>query len=775
MERYLDILEFNHIKEQLIKYNINDLSLKMVEELHPYFYYEEVLRELDKTKEAYEIINQGALPSLGQLEDVSEFLDKVSKNAILNLIELSSFIRQQEVILNLKKYLKDQINLKDKLTYFTTYVDSLNYISEVYEQLTYCIGPNYTIKDDASSKLKNIRKEISNLESSIKIKLNSILKDNAAYLSDLFIASRGEHLCLPVKAEYKNKIKGVVIDTSSTRSTYFIEPYSVIESNIRLEQLHADEEAEIFRIIKALCTLINKHNETLKQDNDILKELSFMMLKGSYGINNKYEIASLYDDNFIELVGAKHPLIAKDKVVANDFYLGKDNNNIIVISGPNAGGKTVALKTVALLIVMNQAGLPIPVKSANLGVFSDIFVDIGDEQSIEQSLSGFTSHMVNITHIIDNVNEHSLVILDELGSRTDPSEGEALARAIIEYLASKKAIALVTTHYLKIKDFANDNTNITLASMGFDKKTLNPTYNLLLNTIGRSYAFEISSRLGLKQEIINKAKSYKEEKSDDLDKIIDELSASLKLQNDKINAINELENDLKQKEIDLAIRSASIEKKENKLKEDLALEREKLIEEAKEEINAIVEEFKQNNKENYKLHLKNNALNKLDEISTDKEVQDEEIINFKVGDLVSVNDVCKGIIKEINGDKVKVSTNTSDMYVNKNELKLLKDKKTYNKEQKIRINQQNPLKSIPLSINLIGMHVDEALIELRQYIDACYLASYSEVSVIHGHGTGTLRKACQEYLASCKLVDSYRLGNYYEGSTGVTIVTLKKR
>lgn len=776
MNKIFDILEFDKIKELILKHNINALSRKMVNDLKPSFFDETIQEKLDQTKEAYLLVNLGTFPSLGQVNDLSNHLDKVHKNGVLTIEEIYEFVTFLEVVYNCKQFVLNNKLESEKFFYTLKYISSLSLVSELKDQISYCISPNYTLYDHASSKLKTIRQSIRKCENEIKDKLNGYLRNNASMLSDNYIATRGTHYVLPVKAAYKNQIRGIVIDVSSSQSTYFIEPYSVTENNILLEQLRYDEEIEIQRIIKALCELINKHYEVMINNLSSLSEISFMILKGTYGLNNNYEVASLNNDNEISLIGAYHPLIDIKKVVSNDFFIGGNYNRVVVISGPNAGGKTVALKTIALLVLMNQCGLPLPIKKASLAVFRNIFVDIGDEQSIELSLSGFSSHMKNVTNILNNIDSHSLVIMDELGSKTDPSEGEALAKAIIEYINDSKALAIVSTHYIGIKDYAKDNMQITLASMGFDEINLLPTYKLLLNVVGRSYALEISYRLGLNNKIIENAKKYKSESSNNLDMLIDELSKKLKEENLLVEQI-------KEKEAKLQLRLEEITKEKEKLQRDYELalkevnnKKEEMIEEAYLKIQQIVDDFKNaNNKEGYKHHLKNNAVEALENLSNKEESveNNDKIIN--VGDdvkLTSIGKIAK--VKDIKGNKATIVSNNTTMIVSLKELEKISVNKTKQQKRQVKIQTLDAMqKNVPMSLNLIGMRVDEALIALRNYIDAALLVRYQQVNVIHGFGTGALRKAVHEYLKNCKYVVEYRLGGFNEGGAGATIVVLK--
>ena len=779
MNKIFEILEFNKIKDLILKHNINELSRKKINELEPLFFDEVVQERLDQTSEAYRLVTLGTFPSLGQIVDLTSYLDKVHKNGVLSLEEIYDFVNFLEVCNNCKQFIASSKLVPQFFTYTFKYVGLLNPLSSLLDQIKYCVTPNYTLYDHASSKLKTIRNSIKKCESEIKEKLHSLLKNHASLLSDNYIATRGNHYVLPVKAANKSQVKGIVIDVSSSANTLFIEPYSVTENNVMLEQLHYEEEIEIQRIIKALCVLIDKYYEPLLINNEAIAELSFMVLKGTYGLANDYEVASLNNNNEIKLINATHPLIDKNKVIANDFYLGGDNNRIIVISGPNAGGKTVALKTIALLVLMNQCGLPLPIKSASLPVFRNIFVDIGDEQSIEQSLSGFSSHMKNVSKILDQIDSHSLVIMDELGSKTDPNEGEALAKAIIDYIEDNKSIAMVTTHYLGIKDYAKENSQITLASMGFNEETLMPTYKLQLNLVGRSYALEISSRLGLKQEIIDKAKEYKSNKNNDLDAIIDELSLKLKKENEIVESLKEKERLLTEKLDEVEKEKQKLVNDYNKALEEVNNKKDELIEEAYIQIQTIVDEFKQSsNNEGFKHHLKNKAIDALDEMASSSKKEEKIDKEIKVGDTVKVKSLGKvAKVVDIKGNKCVIESNNNTMKIALSELeKVIEVKQSKVAKQRVKVAAIEAMsQNVPMSVNLIGMRVEEALIALRNYLDAALLVRYEQVNVIHGFGTGALRKAVHEYLSKSKIVVDYRLGGFNEGGAGATVVILKKK
>lgn len=776
MEKTLKTLEFNKIKEMLFKYNVNELTANCIDSLCFYNDDEIVNENLDKTREGYVLVNLGTFVNMAGIATLQEKIDVLSKDGILNLEEIYNVAALLDKIEELRRYKFKNQNSINQLKYTSFYIDNLIPINELKDQIKYCISPSFTIYDHASSTLKEIRRKIFNLENEIKEKLNKYLKSNAEFLQDNYITTRNNHYVLPVKASSKNSIKGIVIDASSSQNTLFIEPYFVYENNILLNQLYYDEEIEIKRIIKALCVLIYKHHEELLLNERYLKEISFMILKGSFGLDNNYEIASINDKKEINIIEGYHPLLNPKIAIKNDISLGVDNKDIMVITGPNAGGKTVLLKTVGLLAIMNQCGLPLPVKKASFPIFRNIFVDIGDDQSIEESLSGFSSSMSNIVSILDNVDDKSLVIIDELASKTDPQEGEALAKAILEYLGNKGALSLISTHFFGIKNFAASQDNIILSSMGFDNKTLAPSYKLLVNTLGRSYAFEISAKLGLNKEILAKANQYKDKDADNLDKIIDKMSLSLKETEEKLEAIRKEKEKLDNEIAEICQEKEKIKKEHDKAMQEIAEEKEEMLATAYKEINQIVASFKEKvGEDGFKHHLKNEAIDKLTKFEEIEAKEEDVESSLNIGDFVKIKDVgTTGKIIDIKQDMAVIETKNNTLKIKLNNLvKTEEIKKT--KKQVIMQTRDYVSAHTPMSVNLIGMHVDEALLTLRNYIDACMMARYEQVSIIHGFGTGALRKAVHDYLNKCPYVKEYRLGGYNEGLAGATIVTFKNK
>ena len=709
------------------------------------------------------------MPNLAALKDLEIYLHQLQRGKILELPEIYDFLIHLQIVQELKQFQK---NLSTESYPFTfQYIQQLFYFSSIVNQIQFCIAPNFTIYDHASSDLKSIKKRIRQCEEEIKNILQQLLKRYADYVTDYLIASKNNHLVLPIKASYKNAIKGMIIDTSDSGQTYYIEPQEVIELNLRLESLKYEQGVEEKRIIKALCQMLLKEKEAFYKNNEALKELSFLYLKGCYGLEKGYEIATL-NDSYISLIQAKHPLIDAQKVIPNDYVLGKNHQRILVISGPNAGGKTVSIKTIALLVYMNQCGLPLPVQNASLKIFKHLFVDIGDEQSIEESMSGFSSHMANVAKILKNADEHSLVVLDELGSKTDPKEGEALAKAILDDLDDRKIMALVTTHYVGIKDFAKTSSSILLSSMSFDENTMTPTYKLLFNVVGRSYALEISTRLGISSSIIEKAKKYKDEDTSTLEHLIDSMNQQKKEEELRLFNIKKQEETIQQLKIKLQKEQEELQQKKQKIIQDYKKQQEDILEQTKKEVQLLISQLQNTNKEEFKLHHKNAILSQLQQLQ-EEEKQELQVEEFHIGDDVYVKTLQNyGKIQEIKNQYAIILSNNTSIKVSLKDLKKAQGqpKKTTSKPL---LYPQDRLPNVPTSINVVGYRVEEALNVLTSYLDQALLANYPSVTIIHGLGTGTLKKAIQEFLKQRSFVKSYRSGGYGEGGTGVTIVQLK--
>lgn len=770
MRHLYDVLEFNIIKEKVASFAATKMGKEYIENLEHSTDIHEIRLALSKSDEAMRIIYSFGTCPLSQIHDISMSLIKAKKNAVLNIEELYRIASNIEAVQNIKTF-KGQVN-NTNIDSFNEYVDSLVYLHYLSKKIFNVISPNLEILDNASSTLNKIRKEIKKITSEIKSKMDSYMQSNSEYLSDEVVTRRNDRLVIPVKSTYKHQIQGIIHDESSSGNTSFVEPTFAVLLNAKLDNLRNDETIEINRILRMLSSDVADDVETLLNNQKYITELDIMFAKGQYGKSIDGQVPLMVNEPTLVFKHARHPLIEKKKVVANDISLGGECNKILLISGPNTGGKTVYLKLTGLLVLMAQAGIPLPVDGeAKLSVFNNVFVDIGDEQSIEQSLSTFSSHMEKIISMVDEVDDKSLVILDELGGGTDPKEGESIAMAFIEYLHKKNSFAVVTTHYSNLKVFALEQGYIENGSMLFDEENMKPQYHLALGVIGKSYALEISKRLGLDNYIIDRARYYKDYYMSQSEKLEEKLEEKMKL--------------IHQKEEENLKVKAEIEKLKEEIikeKELIVLEKEKiktnaqemiddLVGEAMKEIDQTVEQIKNKEKEDLKMHEWIAAKKTLKTYLSNDEDDSEDVVDLKVGDFVRLKTMNKtGTIVRTKGEKYMVDCGGMTITVSGSDFqrwKKVEEKKTPF------ITSSSGLKHVNAELNIIGLHIEEALPKLEKYIDDARSVHLKNVRIIHGHGTGALRKMVHDYLKGKKFVEDYHLGGAGEGGVGATVVTLK--
>ena len=759
-------LEFDMIRNILSNYASMKLNKEKIMNLDLITNKEALLEELNKTDEASRILSRYGRIIITELNDIYSSIDKACKGAILNIDELYDIKLSFSIIKENKNFSKN-INQEE----FKSFFSLINYLSicpEINNSLIKTISDNREIKDDASSKLKSIRNEIKKLESEIKEKLLKLINTYGSILNDTNIVYKNGKQVLAVKSTDKYKLGGIVVDESNSGYTSYVEPEVVYKITSKINILRNEENEEILKILTELSRLVCKYANEIRTNFECLLELDFMFAKGEYCNNIDGKIATISEDT-IKLIKANHPLIDRSKVVSNDFYLSKDNKKILIISGPNTGGKSVALKTVGILSYMNECGLAIPVKGeAILPIFDNIYVDIGDNQSIVSSLSTFSSHISNIAYILNNITNKSLVLLDEVGAGTDPREGESLAMAIIDYCHKKDCFLLSSTHYENLKTFAIKQDYVQVSSMEFDKVNLKPTYHLLKNQVGKSYALEISSKYGISKDIINKAYSYKREYSTSTELALEKLELKLEEQLNLIkeyelknNKLNRLIEENKEKEILLNKKLEEIKENSEELIEDLVKER-------KEQINEIYKSIKE--KENLKMHEALIANKELDSfISEDEEIEIND--TFKIGDNVKIVSLSKvGVITSVNKNKYGVNIGNLTLNVDGSDLERFKAKQV---KTKVSISSKVKSEKMSMELNLIGKRVEEALNLLEPYLDKARLMHLPSVRIIHGYGTGKLQKAIHEYLKKEKNIE-YHFGGMSDGGMGSTIVEFKK-
>ena len=724
----IEKLEFNSIREHLSRFTHTFEGKKLACILEPSSKSMQVQSMLNETNECLKAINiKGDLP-ISEINDVSLYIKNLKSSLSLStkgLLEMCNILRTSREI---TEYFKD---LEESLPSLEDYYSMLYINKEVENKIAKCIISEDEIADNASSKLYSIRNSKKSLESNIKNKLNQVIRANSKYIMDQVITIRDGRFVIPVKDEYRSFVKGFIHDTSSSGSTVYIEPMVVFEINNKINSLIIEENKEIERILSELSSLLYPIVYNIEQDVKVISKLDLINAKAKLAIEMNANLPILSDN--INLIKARHPLISKDKVVPIDIYVGKDFKTL-VITGPNTGGKTVSLKTVGLLSIMAQSGLFIPaLENSTVKVFENIFVDIGDEQSIVESLSTFSSHMTNIVKIVENVNDKSLVLVDELGSGTDPIEGASLALALLEYFHNKGAITVATTHYHEIKNYCITHDGFENASCEFDIEKLEPTYHLLIGIPGKSNAFAISKRLGLKTSILDRANSLVEKPDTDIETLMKEIYddritiENLKKEEEKnLNQVTLLRKSL-EKEV-----SSKLENEEKKIEKAKKEAREILID-AKEEANRVIREL--NGLGSKDLKKANQLRNKLNESLKDTE---------------SNQGLDLSVLLKLNHQEINKPTGKNNVHI-----------------------QNTASKNISSEINLIGENVDTAVAELDKYLDNCTMAHLKQVRIIHGKGTGKLREGIHNYLKKSKYVSSFRIAGFGEGDYGVTIAELK--
>ena len=765
-------LEFNKILDILSTFASSSYAKELIKELPISNNAKKITTMLDEVDDARLYQIKYSNPPFAGLSNQNELINRIRLKAVLSI---SDFLALKDLLYctkNMINYYKNNIAKENNNSSLYTYFTNLNGVKKLADEIDNVISDEGEIYDTASPALNEIRKRIKVLEQQVRAKMQELLQSKAKMLNENLIVMRNGRMCLCVKAEYKNVLKGVIHDESASKTTVYIEPFSALEIANRIVGYKEEEKTEIAKILAQLSNVAFDYELEIKNNFNNLIALDIIFAKALYAISIDAYKPSINEMGIIDIKKARHPLIDKQKCVPIDIKLGEDYEAII-ITGPNTGGKTVAIKTCGLLTLMMQAGLLIPASfDSKMAVFDNVFSDIGDEQSIEQSLSSFSAHMTKVIKILNELTNNSLVLLDELGSGTDPKEGSNLAISIVEYLLNKKSRVIVTTHYADLKAFAYDKDNIINASVEFDTKTLRPTYKLLLGVPGRSNAITIARGLGLNEEIINRSIELNETNHTDLSLMLSKLDDQNSILSEQIAkyekenlALNERLAKLQAKELKLEAEYASFINKAKK-------EANEIIVKAQEDALALISEIEKKH-ENFKEHelaeLKHQA-RQLEVIDVDTPT----ITDFKVGDEVFVKGWQRnGKITKINKDKYEVLVGNFTVTFTKNELSVAKTvTKPVNKPKKY--NSPGPVKKeAKLECDLRGFRYEEVAPELDLFIDKAYLAGLSQIYVIHGFGTGAVRKACYEFFKKCPHVKSTRFGGEGEGLNGVTVVYLK--
>lgn len=781
MKQAIQILEFNKIKQTVDSLCACSLGQKRVEYLSPSIDEKQVEYSLNQSDEALKIILALGEAPLGGVTDITEAIKRAKISAMLSAQELLGISRLLYAVSQLKTFSERLNEIKVDAPIFSSQVNSLVSLNSLQTAINDCIDETGYILDSASSELRNIRRSIQTTEARIKEKLNHVVSERRNKLTDGIVTIRNERYVVPVRAEAKNTFGGTVHDQSTSGNTYFIEPKEVVDLNNKLQEYHVEERREIERILRALTEEVKKFVDALAVNVEVLGEIDFMFAKGKYARLINGTRPKMNTKGIIRLVAARHPLIDQKVVVPNDIELG-DEYTTIVITGPNTGGKTVTLKTVGLLTLMAQAGLLIPAhETSQLAIFDHVFADIGDEQSIEQSLSTFSSHMTNIVRIMERLTVNSLILFDELGAGTDPKEGASLAISILDYVKVRGARTIATSHYPELKAYAYENDDVINASVEFNIETLSPTYRLLVGVPGRSNAFEISKRLGLKEAILTTARAYVETERTEMTDLITKLEdRGLELDHE-IQLLQKQNQEVEEMRLDYERKIAKFEAERERVLEEIKKEAFENIRQAKEEAEQIVADLRQA-KKMADLSIKDHELTeKLTSLKNSEAKQAEQFKRkarnkapLKAGDevmVLSLNRQGELIEKTKNGDWM-VQLGMMKVNIKEDDLEYLRQsvkKKDSGKGKMIHKRNTN----VGIQLDLRGERYEDAMLRLDKYMDEVLLAGYQTVTIIHGHGTGALRQGVHKYLKKNKHVASFRFGGAGEGGTGATVVELK--
>ena len=793
-QKALETLEYRKIIAQLKREMGSAASAKLADELTPLTSEKIIKEELRSTTEAVDlIVRKGPLPT-GGLYDIREALLLAKKGGSLTMRQLLEVQNVLGISSEVVAFMHD--DALPELKYIGEMVDLIVEFTALEKEISRCILTEDEMADNASPKLKDIRRSIHQQNQAIKNKLSRIItsSSNKTYLQDAIVTMRDGRYVIPVKQEYRSLFPGMVHDQSKGGATLFIEPQGVVELNNKLRELEVEEQLEIARILAELSSRVAEHYREIRSNLELLTKLDFIMAKGKLSCKMHASEPKIDTDGELRLISARHPLIEYKKAVPVDIRIGGDYRTLI-ITGPNTGGKTVSLKTAGLLVMMAQSGLHIPASHAStLPIFGEVFADIGDEQSIEQSLSTFSSHMKNIVSIIDKASYDSLVLVDELGAGTDPTEGAALAIAILERFYDSGALTMATTHYNELKKYALATSGVENAAMEFDVETLTPTYRLLIGVPGKSNAFEISKKLGLSESVIERASEHIKHGDMEFENVISSIEDDKrKAAADRLDAESmraEIEERLKK----LEEKEKAISEKRADIIAEAKREARELLRETKSAVKDVQKDLRRLQKSGAHANLNTGALEK----SRRKINEAEDLVSEKVVKQVNSEPVSADTLKI--GDRVKLLTigqngtilslpdEKGNLMINIGALKVKarlqdlmlinegKDRKPQAKSSsKYGSLLRSKSSSVSASINVMGKNLDDALADVEKYLDDVYMAGLDMVSIIHGRGGGILKDGIRQMLKRKKYVDSYGAASYNDGGEGVTVVRMKKK
>ncbi|QHJ71655.1 endonuclease MutS2 [Planococcus halotolerans] len=784
-ERALKTLEFYKIRDEVARYCTSSLGKNHIDKLVPSVEIREVEQLLAEMDEAAQVLRVKNNVPMGGIFDVRMHARRAQIGGALSpveLMEVSSTIRASRILRQFFEAIREEGDIQVPL--FLEKKESMPILTQLEHDINACIDDNGGVLDSASSALRSIRQQLRSQESRVRERLESLVrgKNAAKMLSDTIVTIRNDRFVIPVKQEYRSHYGGIIHDQSSSGQTLFIEPDAVVQANNEVRRLKMKEKEEIDRILQMLSAQVQEVAHDIFVMVEVLGEIDMIFAKAKYGSANKCSKPAMNTEGYINLKRARHPLIPKDEVVANDIEFGREIT-AIVITGPNTGGKTVTLKTVGLCTLMAQAGLPVPaLDGSELAVFDQIFADIGDEQSIEQSLSTFSSHMVNIVDILTKFDENSLVIFDELGAGTDPQEGAALAISLLDEVHGRGARVIATTHYPELKAYGYNRPGVANASVEFNVETLSPTYRLLIGVPGRSNAFEISKRLGLPEHIITHAQSFTGTDSRQVDSMIASLEKSRRESEQDAERSSEVLKESEKLKEELAAQLKQYEQKKEQLEEKAREKARKIVDQARTEAEEVISDLRKmqlNQQGSIKEHQLIEAKKRLEGAAPENRIlkkaakDKQREVKLKPNDEVKVISFGqKGTLVEKVSDKEWiVQIGILKMKLPESDLSYTKPEKE--KETRTMATLKDRDSYVKLELDLRGERYEDALARVEKYIDDALLSNYHQVSIIHGKGTGALRQGVQQYLKKHPRVKSYRFGEAGEGGSGVTVAELK--
>ena len=786
-QKTLSKLEYDKIIQLLESLASSESGKNRCRALKPMTDLDEINTAQEQTAAAFSrIVKKGRL-SFSGCYPVEDSMMRLEVGGTLSTAELLRVCKLCEVSNRAKSYGRHD-TVEELADCLDSYFEQLSPLTPLSNEIRRCIIDEDEISDDASSTLRQIRRSMSQINDKVHATLNALVNGSLrTYLQDPIITMRGDRYCIPVKAEYRSQVNGLIHDQSSTGSTLFMEPMAVVKLNNDLKELYAKEQEEIQVILARLSVEVAEYIDEIRTNYQVLCELDFIFAKGALALDMNASKPLLNTDGRIHIRQARHPLLDKKKVVPITITLGKDFD-LLIVTGPNTGGKTVSLKTVGLFTLMGQAGLHIPaLDRSELAVFENVYADIGDEQSIEQSLSTFSSHMTNIVSFLQEVDERSLVLFDELGAGTDPTEGAALAIAILSHLHDRGIRTMATTHYSELKVFALSTPGVENACCEFDVETLRPTYHLLIGVPGKSNAFAISSKLGLPDYIIESAREHLSEQDESFEDLLTDLESSRRTIEKEQAEIAEYKREIEKLKRELDQKHERLEERSERIIKEANEKANTILREAKELADETMKQFRKFGKENISAAEIEKERERLREkiaktqssvkLETKKPTKQHKPSDFHLGDGVKVHSLnLKGTVNSLPDAKgfltIQMGILRSQIHIS--DLSIIEEPLTATERQRQRTStgkmKMNKAMTVSTEINLLGKTVDEAIAELDKYLDDAYLSHVSPVRIVHGKGTGALRAGIHSYLKRQKHIKDFHLAAFGEGDAGVTIV-----